>query len=89
MIYDPNNSCIYGFISFGQLVTQYYETIMSFGYAKQFVATGMAMDAAIGTTVILVAVPGMLLGLILMMFKVKETKGVDLGAIRGDEFEGK
>lgn len=47
------------------------------------------MDAAIGTTVILVAVPGMLLGLILMMFKVKETKGVDLGAIRGDEFEGK
>ena len=62
---------------------------MSFGYAKQFVATGVAMDAAIGTTVILVAVPGMLLGLILMMFKVKETKGVDLGVIRGDEFEGK
>lgn len=62
---------------------------MSFGYAKQFVATEMAMDAAIGTTVILVAVPGMLLGLILMMFKVKETKGVDLGVIRGDEFEGK
>ena len=60
---------------------------MSFGYAKQFVATGVAMDAAIGTTVILVAVPGMLLGLILMMFK--ETKGADLGAIRGDEFEGK
>lgn len=208
-----------GFISFGQLVTQYYETIMTFGYAKQFVATGMAMDAArvaatdtvtqalmlfavgnaiatlipgfvadkwgrkpamivmsactiatfvlfyagsnfnwnpylvglfcgasvgsfwgagdmvglvctetsptnlrasvmamqpmfngmifmiastlvmvignilgdaaIGTSVILVAVPGMVLGLILMMFKVKETKGVDLGAIRGDEFEGK
>ena len=47
------------------------------------------MDAAIGTTVILVAVPGMLLGLILMMFKVNETKGADLGAIRGDEFEGK
>ena len=55
---------------------------MSFGYAKQFVATGVAMDAAIGTTVILVAVPGMLLGLILMMFKVKETKGANLDEIK-------
>lgn len=45
-------------------------------------------DAAIGKTVLLVSVPGMALGLILMMFKVKETKGVDLGEIRGDEFEG-
>ena len=46
-------------------------------------------DTAIGTTVLMVAVPGMVLGLILMMLKVKETKGVDMGAIRGDEFEGK
>ena len=44
-------------------------------------------DAAIGTTVLMVAVPGMVLGLILMMLKVKETKGVDMRAIRGDEFE--
>lgn len=44
-------------------------------------------DAAIGTVVLLVSVPGMILGLILMMIKVKETKGVDMGAIRGDEFE--
>ena len=35
------------------------------------------------------AAEGMVLGLILMMLKVKETKGVDMGAIRGDEFEGK
>ena len=46
------------------------------------------MPFAIGTTVLLVAIPGMALGLVMMMFKVKETKGVDLGAIRGDEFEG-
>lgn len=46
-------------------------------------------DAAIGTTVLLVAAPGMAIGLIMMMLKVRETKGVDLGAIRGDEFEGK
>lgn len=45
-------------------------------------------DAAIGTTCLLVAVPGMALGLFIMMLKVKETKGVDMGSIRGDEFEG-
>lgn len=44
-------------------------------------------DAAIGTTCLLVSVPGMALGLFIMMLKVKETKGVDMGAIRGDEFE--
>lgn len=44
-------------------------------------------DMAIGTTCLLVSAPGMALGLILMMLKVKETKEVgDLGAIRGDEF---
>lgn len=35
-----------GFVSFGQLVTQYYETIMTFGYARQFMDTGMALDQA-------------------------------------------
>lgn len=44
-------------------------------------------DAAIGTTCLLVSAPGMAIGLI--MLKVKETKGVDLGAIRGNEYEGK
>lgn len=52
------------------------------------VVSNIMGDAAIGTTVLLVAIPGMALGLTMMMFKVKETKGVDLGAIRGDEFEG-
>lgn len=44
-------------------------------------------DTAIGITCLLVSVPGMALGLVVMMLKVKETKGVDMGAIRGDEFE--
>ena len=45
-------------------------------------------DAAIGTTCLLVSAPGMALGLLLMMLKVKETKNVgELGGIRGDEFE--
>lgn len=45
-------------------------------------------DTAIGTTCLLVSAPGMALGLLLMMLKVKETKNVgDLGDIRGDEFE--
>ena len=45
-------------------------------------------DAAIGTICLLVSAPGMALGLLLMMLKVKETKNVgELGGIRGDEFE--
>lgn len=45
-------------------------------------------DTAIGTTCLLVSAPGMALGLLLMMIKVKETKNVgELGGIRGDEFE--
>ncbi|MDD7675194.1 MAG: hypothetical protein PUJ09_01025 [Eubacteriales bacterium] len=61
---------------------------MPCGSVKSY-AQNIMGDTAIGTTVLMVAVPGMVLGLILMMLKVKETKGVDMGAIRGDEFEGK
>jgi len=46
-------------------------------------------DAAIGKAVLLVSVPGMGLGLLLMILKVKETKGVDMTTVRGDEYEGK
>lgn len=46
-------------------------------------------DAAIGTTCLLVSAPGMAIGLIMLMLNVKETKGVELGEIRGDEYEGK
>ncbi len=41
-------------------------------------------DAYIGICVLATAVPGMLIGLIMMMLKVKETKGVDMGTISAD-----
>lgn len=44
-------------------------------------------DAKIGIICLLISVPGMIASLIIMGVKVKETKGVDLGSIRGDEFE--
>ena len=40
-------------------------------------------DAYIGICTLATIVPGMLIGLLLMMFKVKETKGVDMGAVTG------
>lgn len=41
-------------------------------------------DAYIGICTLATIVPGMLIGLLLMMFKVKETKGVDMGAVTVD-----
>lgn len=41
-------------------------------------------DAYIGICTLATIVPGMLIGLLLMMFKVKETKGVDMGAVTGN-----
>ena len=32
------------------------------------------------------AVPGLAIGILLVMFKTKETRGVDLGKVSGDEF---
>lgn len=44
-------------------------------------------DAKTGLVCLIVAVPGMIVGLILLCAKVKETKGIDLSSIKGDEFE--
>lgn len=44
-------------------------------------------DTAIGKICFIVSVPGMVLGLILLLVKVKETNGADLCAVRGDEYE--
>lgn len=44
-------------------------------------------DLAIGKICFIVSVPGMAIGLVMLMLKTKETKGVDMSAIRGDEFE--
>lgn len=44
-------------------------------------------DAKIGIICLLIGVPGMIISLILMSVKVKETKGIDLGSVHGDEFD--
>lgn len=44
-------------------------------------------DAKIGLLCLIFAAFGMGVGLLILIFKTRETKGVDLGAIRGDEFE--
>ena len=55
--------------------------------AVYMVLMGVLGDAAIGTLVLCFSVVGMAIGLVLMAINVKETKGVDLNAIKGDEFE--
>ncbi len=35
-----------GFLMFGMLITQYYETIMNYGFAEQFISQGVAKEAA-------------------------------------------
>ena len=45
-------------------------------------------DAAIGMTCLCIALPGLVVGLVILFTKTKETKGVDMGAIHGNEFEG-
>ena len=44
-------------------------------------------DAKIGIVCLLIAIPGMAVSLLIMSAKVKETKGIDLGSVHGDEFE--
>lgn len=42
-------------------------------------------DAYLGPINMMIAVPGMLIGILLILFKVRETKGVDLDAVTGHE----
>ena len=44
-------------------------------------------DAAIGPICLSIAIPGLVIGLVILFLKTKETKGVDMGAIHGNEFE--
>lgn len=60
-------------------------TIFSVAMFGVMILVNMLGDAAIGTCTLLTIVPGMALGLILMMFKVKETNGVDMGAVTAME----
>lgn len=41
-------------------------------------------DSYIGICTLATVVPGMLIGLVMMMLKVKETKGVDMGAVTAE-----
>lgn len=44
-------------------------------------------DTKIGLVALCAAIPGVVISLIVLLWKVKETKGIDFGAIKGDEFE--
>jgi len=60
-------------------------TIFSVAMLVVMVLTNVLGDSAIGICTLLTIVPGMLIGLVMMMFKVKETNGVDMGAVTGAE----
>lgn len=51
------------------------------------VITNVLGDSSIATGILIMTVPGMILLALTMMFKVKETNGVDLGAVTGNEFD--
>lgn len=59
--------------------------IFSFAMMGCTVAVNILGDSYAGLISLAIAVPGMLLGIILMMLKVKETQGADLGAVTGNE----
>ncbi len=44
-----------GFLMFGMLITQYYETIMNYGFASQHIANGMASEQAANLAVVSVS----------------------------------
>ena len=46
--------------------------------------TNILGDAYIGICVLATILPGMIAGLVLMMLRVRETKGVDMGAVTTD-----
>lgn len=60
-------------------------TIYSSSMILTMVLTNILGDSAIGIVTLCTFIPGMTVGLILMMWKVKETKGVDMGKITGIE----
>lgn len=55
--------------------------ILVVGYALVMVLSNVLGDMYIGVSTLATAVPGLLIGLIIMMFKVRETNGVDMGNV--------
>ena len=62
-------------------------TIYVFAMALAIVLPNILGDAAIGVTCLCIALPGLVVGLVILFTKTKETMGVDMGAIHGNEFE--
>ena len=58
--------------------------ILVIGYALIMVLSNVLGDMYIGICTLCTAVPGILIGLILMKFKVKETNGVDMGSVTAE-----
>ena len=58
--------------------------ILVIGYALIMILSNVLGDLYIGVCTLCTAVPGMVIGLILMKFKVKETNGVDMGSVKAE-----
>ena len=58
--------------------------ILVVGYILIMVLSNILGDLYIGVCTLCTAVPGMVIGLILMKFKVKETNGVDMGSVKAE-----
>lgn len=61
--------------------------IYSISMLASMILINVLGDAKIGIVCLLIAIPGMIVSLLILSAKVKETKGIDMGSIRGDEFE--
>ena len=61
--------------------------IYVFAMVLAIVLINILGDAAIGMTCLGIAIPGLVIGLVILFTKTKETKGVDMGAVHGNEFE--
>lgn len=59
-------------------------TIFSVAMGGVMVLINIFGDASIGICTVATIVPGMLIGLIMMMFKVRETNGVDMGSVSAE-----
>jgi len=55
--------------------------IYSIAMVGVMVLVNILGDASIGICTLITVIPGMLIGLVMMMLKVKETNGVDMGAV--------
>lgn len=56
-------------------------TIFSLAFYSVMLLINLLGDAYIGICTVATIIPGMLIGLIILMLKVKETSGVDMGAV--------